>query len=179
MARSALVRFGVLLLFVAALGGLQRPAAHAQSAAYPPLETARVLLADTYVGDERPGTVVYGVESIEPTWDNVLYEIQVQGDTGFVTYHIYPSAALATDNPIFGLGSSFESDDYPFHSFAIVLSSGWSDYAFACALEANVLVCGASSPSYLDLNGYTPSLADGAAVVNAEGGLAHLLRAGR
>ncbi|MCC6756161.1 MAG: hypothetical protein IT199_07305, partial [Solirubrobacterales bacterium] len=105
--------------------------------------------------------------------------VQVQGDTGFPTYHIYLSRALAEDNPIYSLGSSFEHDDYPFHPFFIVQSDGWDDYAFACALEANILVCGSASPAYLDLNGYSASLKDGAAIVNAEGGLAHLLRIGR
>lgn len=89
---------------------------------------------------------------------------------------MYQSRELAADNPVFGIGSAFDSDDYPYHPFAIVFSDGWNDFAFACALEANVLVCGATSPSYLDLNGYTASLADGSAIVNAEGGLSHLLR---
>lgn len=152
--------------------------AGAQEAIYSPLETAQALLADTYLDDEMPGTTVYDIGSEEPAWDNVLYQIRVQGDTGFLTYHIYPSRTLAEDNPVFGLGSSFDSDDYPSHPFAIVRSDGWSDYAFACGLDANILVCGSASPSYLDLNGYSPSLAEGAAIVVAEGGLAHLLRIG-
>ncbi len=123
-----------------------------------------------------PGAVFYGIESNEPTWVNVRYEIRVQGDTGFLTRHIYASRTLAGDSPVFGLGGAFARDDYPFHPFAVVMGDIWDDVAFACALAANVLARGSACLAYVDRTGYTSSPANGAAITIAEGGLAHLVR---
>lgn len=72
MAMPIVLRWGAILVMVAALAGFQRPAADEQGVAYPSLETAQSLLANTYLDDEMPGTTIYGIEPEEPTWDNVL-----------------------------------------------------------------------------------------------------------
>jgi len=95
-----------------------------------------------------------------------LVEIMVRGDSGVVSYYIYPSDALALEEAPINVGMRIETDEYPKYPTAVYETE---DSAFCTIVIGNVAVMGGS-------NDYFSPAPAGAAILLAIGGVAHLER---